>query len=366
MRRLLSISFMFMALLVHGEGIAKWLSQEYNFGAFKEELGKVSCEMKMVNTGDSAIRITSVHSTCGCTASSYTKGTIQPGDTATVTLIYNSSGRPGRFEKDTYVYTDGFPKQSRLVIRGNVIGSQATIKEKYPVGVGALKLSGKIIPFGEILKGKSRTRFIDVYNQSGDTLRAVFDEVPKYIEAEAVPDTIMPGEQSTIIVTFYSEGCDRWGLVQDEFSIESIPINGHSETAVAGIGKIEVTAIVNENFSHLTKKEKEQAPVAKLSAARLDFGEISADEDMVTGFFEITNTGKSKLKIRRIYTLDNGITVSFKKDEIKQGKTERISVVVKPDEVGDILNAKLIVITNDPYKAQQAVRIVGLINKNRE
>ena len=365
MRLLLSISLLFMALSVHGEGIATWLIHDYDFGTFKEESGKVSCEMKMVNTGDSVMRITSVRSTCGCTASSYTKGEIHPGDTAAVTLTYNPSGRPGRFEKDVYVYTDGAPKRNRLVIRGNVIGSPATIQDKYPIGVGALRLSGKIIPFGEILKGKSRIRFIDVYNQSDDTLKAIFDDVPKHIKAEMVPDTVMPGEQATITVTYHSGGCNDWGLVQDVFSMETLPVSGQSDNAVAGIGNIEVTAIVMENFSGLTEKEKALAPIAKLSTSKVDFGRMNVDEDSVIGFFEITNTGKSKLKIRRIYTLDKGVSVSFKKNEIKPGKTEKIHVAVKPYEAGNILNAKLMVITNDPENSQQTVRLVGMIENDK-
>lgn len=364
MRLLLSISLIVVALSVCGKGVATWLSNDHDFGTFKEETGKVSCEMKMVNTGDSVISITSVRPTCGCTASSYTTGEIRPGDTATVTLTYNPFGRPGRFEKDTYVYTDGFPKRNKLVIRGNVIGSPSTIQDKYPIGVGALKLSGKIIPFGEILKGKSRTRFIDVYNQSDDTIKAIFDEVPKYMRVEMLPDTVMPGEQATITVTYHSGVGDGWGLVQDDFVMETLPVVERNDNAIAGIGRIEVTAIINENFSNLTEKEKTLAPIAKLSVERVNFGKMNVAEDSVTGFFEIINTGKSKLKIRRIYTLDKGISISFKKNEIKPGKKERINIAIKPDEVGDILNAKLIVITNDFKNPQQTVRLVGLIDND--
>lgn len=366
MRCLLSISFMLMALLAHSEGLATWLTQEYNFGTFTEESGKVSCEMKMVNTGDNAIRITSVRSTCGCTVSSHTMDEIQPGDTATVTLTYNPAGRPGKFEKDAYVYIDGYPKRSRLTIRGNVIGSPATIQEKYPIGIGALKLSGKIIPFGEILKGKSRTRFIDVYNQSNDTLKAFFDKVPKHLKVEMIPDTVLPGEQATITVTYHSGDCNEWGLAQDDFCMETLPVTGRSSRAVAGIGNIETTAILKENFANLTKKEMTLAPIAKLSVSKVDFGRMNADEDQVTAFFEITNAGKSKLKIRRIYTLDKGITISFKKNEIKQGKTEKINISIIPKEVGDILNAELTVITNDYDNPQQTVRLVGLIENDNK
>ena len=53
-----TISLIITTLLCHAEGVATWLSTSHNFGTFKEELGKVSCEMKMIITGDSYIKIT--------------------------------------------------------------------------------------------------------------------------------------------------------------------------------------------------------------------------------------------------------------------------------------------------------------------
>lgn len=365
-RYLLSLLVVSVSAFCHAEGVATWLRTTYDFGTFKEELGKVSCEIKMVNTGDDDMHITKVRPTCGCTASAYTLGTIAPGDTATVTLTYNPFGRPGRFDKDVYVYTDGTPERSVLTIKGNVIGSPETINEKYPVSVGALKLNGRIIPFGEITKGKSRTQFLNVYNQSDDTLKAVFSDVPNHIQVDMVPSVVAPGEQATVTVTYHSGKNEEWGLAQDHFTMETLPASGVSQNPVAGIGKIETTAILLENFSRLSEKEKANAPIAQLSTQKVDFDRMSADEDLATNHFEITNKGKSKLEIRRIYTLDKGITINFKKSEIKPGKTETIIVSVDPAAVGQLLNAKVMVITNDPEHPQQSVRLVGQIIKSNQ
>lgn len=362
MKRCLFITLsMLLGIVANAEGVATWLQTSHDFGTFKEETGKVSCSIKMVNTGDSDIRISRVQPTCGCTASSYTLGAIVPGDTASVTLTYDPKGRPGKFDKDVYVYTDGSPKKSIITIKGNVIGSPATIQERYPISAGGLKLSRRIIPFGEIIKGKSRTQFINVYNQSEDSLTAHFSNLPSYIEAEMVPHIVKPGEQATLTVTLHTQSCKEWGLAQERFTMETLPAGNVSKNATAGITNIDITAILSENFSRLSEKERTNKPIAALSTEKVDFGEINKWEGKANSYFEISNRGKSKLKIRRIYTLDEGVGIAFKKDEIKPGKSMKIKLSVLPEKFSKLINAKVIVITNDPDNPQHTVRLVGLL-----
>lgn len=361
MRRILfTLLSLSLGFTIYAEGIVSWLQTSHDFGTFKEETGKVACDIKFVNTGDTDIRISNVRPTCGCTASSYTLGAIAPGDTATITLTYNPNGRPGRFEKDTYVYTDGTPQKSIVTIKGNVIGSPATIQEKYPISAGGLKLEKRIIPFGELTKGKSRTLFISAYNQSEDSLTAEFTNLPKYIDAEMIPPTVNPGEQSTITITFHSESCNDWGLTQDSFVMETLPANGTSNNASAGIVNIDITAILKEHFDNTNHIN---APIAKLSTDKVDFGRFSLNGGIATRTLKITNAGKTMLKIRKIYTLDSGVEILCKKNEIKPGKTAEVVLSVNPQDISKILNAKIIVITNDPEKPQQTVRLVGQINE---
>lgn len=356
----LFISLLLCALAMNAEDAVSWLQKTHDFGTFKEENGKVSCDIKMINSGDSVIRITNVRPTCGCTATQYTIGDIAPGDTATITVTYNPYLRPGRFEKDVYVYINGSPRRHTLTIKGNVIGSAKTISEKYPVSAGALKLSNRILPFGELKKGKSRTQFIAAYNQSEDSLKALFSQVPGYLQVEMIPEIVPPGEQATITVTYHSNEDSQWGLSQNSFIIETFPIGSLSENAVAGIANIEVSAILNEDFS---KVDTSVAPVAKLSTHKVDFDKIDATQTNVTSSLDITNNGKSSLKIRRVYSLDKGVSVSCKKTEVKPGKSTQIKIAISPKELDNILNAKLTIITNDSENPQQTVRLVGIIVK---
>ncbi len=359
----LVIVIMLSAFSAQAKNSVSWLQVTHNFGTFKEEIGKVSCDFKFVNTGDADVRISNVRPICGCTASAYTIGAIKPGDTATVTLTYDPKGRPGKFNKNAYVYIDGISKRTKLLVSGNVIGSQKSIQNRFPVSIGSLKMSNRIIPFGDIKKGKSRTEFINTYNQSNDSLNIIFSNVPKHISVEAIPAIVPPGEDATITITYHSRRSNEWGLSQNSVTIEAIPTN-RSDNSTAGIGNIDVTAIVSEDFSNLTNQEKQNPPTAKLSTTKIDFGKIDTSKNSITQYFTITNTGKSTLAIRRVYSLDNGISISCDKQEIKKGKTAKVKVTVDTRVLNNMLNAKIAVITNDPETPQQSVRLVGIILNN--
>ena len=72
-----------MALITAAQPHATWLERQHDFGVFLEKDGKVTCHMRLVNTGNEALFITKAQAGCGCTGISYTEEPILPGDTAT-------------------------------------------------------------------------------------------------------------------------------------------------------------------------------------------------------------------------------------------------------------------------------------------
>lgn len=58
---------------------------------------------KVKNVSNSTVVISSAAPSCGCTASSYTKTLIKPGEFGSVTASYNTESRPGFFYKTVRV-----------------------------------------------------------------------------------------------------------------------------------------------------------------------------------------------------------------------------------------------------------------------
>jgi len=322
----------------------------YNFGAFDEEDGAVECKFPVVNTGDRPLTIMAARATCGCTVPRYPRKAIAPGDTAYITVSYDPQERPGRFSKQIYVETDGEPRKTRLDIFGTVIGSNASVSRRYPVDFGALKLAHPGMMLGEVVKDHLKTVYFDGYNRSSDSLRVQTVCRPEYLDIVVTPPVAPPGEQVTFVAYVNSDKCPLYGLVED-----SVTVSAGGRTI-----SLPTTLIVKEDFSKMSSDKMAKAPIAVPSAETVEYGVVDRAGGPVTASFTLSNSGKSNLIVRRIYSGDPGVTASIDESTIKKGKSAQIHVTIDPAvQTGGLLNSRLSVITNDPLHSVYTIRLVG-------
>jgi len=341
-----------------------WLERHHDFGVFLEKNGKVSCQMRLVNTGDQPLLIVKAQAGCGCTGVDYPESPIQPGDTVSVGITYNPSGRPGQFTKQAIIFTNTIPRRTILEISGNVIPTDATLNKQYPLRAGALRISQGNIPFGELVKGKNKTQYLSAYNSSTDTLLVHVTGNKPHIHPALVPDTVPPAKVTALTVHYLSGHAPLWGLNVDTLTVMSTPLRPSSDSQ-EGTASINVMAQVVENFDRLTDKERRDAPVVTVDCGdRLDFGAMTAGT-VTTRTFTVTNKGKSPLAIRRLWVPEGeDITVNANKTEIKRGKSATVTVSVDTSCIeGELLNVPLTLLCNDPDASHLTIRLVGIIDK---
>jgi hypothetical protein len=349
-----------IALSASADADIKWLKVNHNFGAFNESDGPVTCSYQYVNSGDKPLVIVSARATCGCTSPKYSNKKLAPGDTAEISVTFNPAGRIGRFEKKVYVETNTRDSRSILTLGGVIIGSPETLAQRFPYDFGRLHLSNRIVPLGEVYKGRTKSIFVDLYNSSLDTLRPKAIDMPEYLEADMSPEILPPGQQGTLVLYVRSNKCSQWGLVEGKVTLVDDRINP-SDT-------INLTTVltVNEDFSKLSEDEFAKSAHASLSSDALDFGTIdTTSSELITRTFTIKNTGKNKLAIRRIYTDTEGVEIYYNPKDIKSGNTSDVTVTIAPNQLqGEMLNSRISVITNDADNPTQSIRIVGDFKKN--
>ncbi len=95
--------------------------KSHNYGNIKEADGDASCEFKFFNEGNAPLIISRATSSCGCTAPTYPKAPIAPGDSGVISVTYHAKGRPGGFSKNISIYTNVPNEKITLIISGNVI-----------------------------------------------------------------------------------------------------------------------------------------------------------------------------------------------------------------------------------------------------
>lgn len=91
----------------------------HDFGNIKEG-EKVEHIFKFKNTSEIPLILTGVQPSCGCTASDYTKDPIAPGGEGTISLTFDSSGKPGVQNKSATVKANIEGGQTMISFKGNV------------------------------------------------------------------------------------------------------------------------------------------------------------------------------------------------------------------------------------------------------
>ena len=319
--------------------------------------------MRVTNTGSAPLLIVKAQAGCGCTGIDYPEQPIMPGDTATVSLSYNPSGRPGQFTKQAIIFTNTDTKRTILEISGNVIPTDATLNKEYPIKAGNLRISQRDIPFGELIKGKGSTQYLSAYNASTDTLLVTVTGAKQHIRPAVVPDTVPPARVTALTVHYVSRYAPLWGLNVDTLTLESRPLSPASAEG-KGSADIHVMAQVMEDFDNLTDKQRADAPVIAVDCdERLDFGTMKAGEVVIRSF-TITNKGKEPLAIRRLWVPQGeGITLKADRQEVKRGKKATVTVTVDTAcQQENLLNVPLTLLSNDPDNSRVTIRLVGIID----
>lgn len=339
---------------IFGQAENVWLSKSHDFGAFDENLGTVYCDFKLVNTGSEPMAIIGVRANCGCTRPEFSTEPIAPGDTAVIRVGFDPTGRPGRFNKRINVDCSVDPTRTVLSISGTVIGAANTLKSRYPIEVGPVRMRTSVVAYGKVLKGETMGQYIDAYNASCDTLYPRVEGAPNYVNTIVQPAAVPPGEQFMISTILHSEQTDQWGVVTD--SMFFYPDKSADEGR-----KIETVAIIEENFSRLTPEQLANAPLLDTSVTSIDLAQVSKSDGQLKRTFEIFNRGKSPLVIRAISCIDQAVAVELKNKTIKPGKKGKVTVTVTPSLIksDELLNARINIIANDPQHPSMMVRVVA-------
>ena len=325
----------------------------HDFGPIEESDGPATCSFELVNVGTEPLSIINARATCGCTTPRYPRGVVAPGDTALIEVSFDPQARPGRFNKQVYVETNATPAKTRLDVKGVVIGTEATVSQRYPVDFGRLKLANPGVMLGDVVKGHMKTVYFDGYNRSADPMTIKMTDAPKWLDVIVSPDTIGAGEQATFIAYVNSTRCPLYGPAEGSVTFD---IDGGAERFT-----LPVTVMLKEDFSDITPQKMAKSAVAAVTP-RVELGEIDRAAGVVDASFEIANQGQSNLEIRRIYATDPGIEVEPPvQTTVKKGKSIKVNLKVDPAKCpGGLLNSQVTVITNDPMQPVQSTRVAAL------
>ena len=320
----------------------------HDFGKVSEGDGAVSHDFTFKNTGTAPLNIQDVKTTCGCTTREWTKQPVPPGGTGFVKVFYDVKGRPGAIDKTITVFSNSKTSPVTLRINGEVTAVERHPSEAYRYTAGTIRLDDMHAAFNRVYSYEKPSLVITAYNPGPDAVKISFIDLPPHIKADVSPARIAQGEKASIKISYDAAKKNDWGFVADRISMI---LNDNKSKDY----KLTVTATVEEDFSRWTTAQLQNAPVLILENANINAGKIKKDEKKEFTL-KVTNSGKSKLLIRKALSASQQVTVVAPK-ELAAGASENIIISYDPSGQTGEQSKTVSIITNDPKNANITIRL---------
>ena len=308
---------MCMFFLGYSQPKIQFETTTYEFGHIKEVDGKVTGKFVFHNVGDSALVLVTVKPGCGCTAANYTKTPVSPGEKGFIDATYDPSNHPGPFTKSISVTTNEPTSNTTLLfIKGNVEKRPPTVFEEagYINGQGMVRFK-EINLRKNILSTETQLDTFLIRNFGEKDAEVIFqnlNEKPHLKEVYRSFNMLKPNEEGKIVLQYDASKRNAFGLVRDDIKVSVTDEKEPNKMIFYNVN-------IKEDFSKMTKEERENAPVITLESNTFDFGQVKKGET-VKLTCKISNHGKSALIIHDIQPGTNVISSSVKTATIESGK----------------------------------------------
>ena len=328
-------------------------STTLDFGHIAEDGGVVARRAVAENRGDRPIVVVDVVTACGCTTASYSRRPIAPGESFTLDISYNPMDRPGRIDRRISVITSDSEAAIKIHLVGNVTPRQRSIYEIYPFDMGGgLRLESNFHSFACIEHGKAAEVRIGYVNSSTERIYPTFViERSSGLLDIAIPHSMAPGESGDIVLRYaVDQTSPTYGSISDHirFNIDG-KASQYLLTTYAG---------VVDNFDLI---DDISAPRLVVSKNIIKFGDVNVSNGVLERMVELRNEGASPLVVRRIECSDRAVECVVDRDVvIAAGESMEIVVRIYGNRIEDVDNplvARLYVITNDPMRPMQTIRV---------
>jgi len=320
-----------------GGGRISFKELNHDFGIFHEG-GDAGWDFLFTNTGSDTLSITSVHAQCGCTTPSYNHKQVAPGQQGKITVVYHSAFRPGPFQKEIVVTTDGTPATVKVRIKGNVLPKP--LKGQDVTLIGGLRFSDGTIHLDRIPREKPVKYVLHFQNASPHPIRILKLIHPQDVEAYYPPFTILTGELMRVTMTFIPGKTRSYGLVRDSLIFKTNDPEKPDKV-------IYFTARVVPDKGTISQS----GPELVFQRDFIDLGTV-LQHDTVKVAYPFVNKGPDTLAITDLQTSCGCTTADLKKEKFAPGESGMIHVALNAgDKFGEI-QKEIMVRSNDQLSPQ--------------
>ncbi len=116
-----------VSFTAHAQADIEFKTESIDYGQIPKGSDGVRI-FEFTNTGNEPLVISDVKSSCGCTVPEKPKGPIQPGETSSIKVKYDTK-RVGKIRKTITVYSNAKEPIKALKIKGEVLSDKSVLEK---------------------------------------------------------------------------------------------------------------------------------------------------------------------------------------------------------------------------------------------
>ena len=229
MKKFLTLCLLLLAGATRAQGVMQFALDNHDFGNVPEGT-MATYEFRFKNTGNQPVIIANVQASCGCTTPDWTKAPVLPGKTGIIKAMYNSSGRPGVFNKTVTVTSNAAETSKVLSIKGSVLTKEQIRPTLTSVQLAAsphLVLDRSSHDFGKMEAGQQPVARFTIKNTGKTELvLGALSSGCYCVGYKTNPAPLAPG-QSEVVELLYTQR--QLGQVSDAVTITSNDVSGDAK-----------------------------------------------------------------------------------------------------------------------------------------
>ncbi|MCM0042634.1 MAG: DUF1573 domain-containing protein [Algoriphagus sp.] len=356
--------FLFLGLLLEFQGFAQqqalaklvWKVNRIDLGTVLEEQGLQSVTFDYTVSQGSSFAILEVVTDCGCTTVSYSKDSLEIGESGKISVDFDPSSAAGFFSKLVLVKGNQGQVQDSLFIEGIALPYPANLERNYPVKSGFLGFRMKKVNMGDVFDNEPKVKYLEFFNHGTMALekQGFNAKTPAYIQIQQIQDFVRPQERGLLKVSYDAKLRPELGAVSDKIWINW----GKEEDEKL---ELEILADLFDYFSPISKDQLDEVPQLMMSDKLIQLGEISSNA-VQRRSVTLTNLGKENLEIRKVQGNCPCLLTEYSKSLLLPGEMMELNLVFDPVGRKGIDQRNIYIFTNDPVNPVQLLVIKSRVD----
>lgn len=355
MKYLLIAVLLFFYLGLSAQGKMEFKNTSLELKNLKADDQSTTATYTFKNTGNQPVIITRVTPLSASIQTDWTKEPIAPGKKGEIRLSFIPIRLSDQFNIKIYVYTNGIGR-TELSLKGNITDNPEKPELLYKYNLDGIKFKSNTANFNKVYTWQIAQDTLYFINTRKDSVKLGIRYQPSYLKTSFIPKQVAPGQKGMVVINLDAPKKNDYGYVY-----ESVILSYNNSQDYRN--RLTVTANLTEDFGKLSAQELANAPVATIDKAEISFGDIKPG-DKADCDFQLTNTGKRALIIRKTKASCGCTAVTLGQKEIAPGQTTTIRATFDSKGKSGRQFKTITVITNDPKKPELSLHINGNIVKN--